>query len=86
LTPEQAAIAQTVQTPGWAIIKKQAEARIRLTKEAALHCQTDEEVLAKYRLAWAAQSVLSEFLWEIEDEEPLSDSGGSEFSTKEAEF
>ena len=82
---QDAAIAQTVQTPGWAIIKQRAFDRIQLTKQAALLCQNETELLQRYRIAWAAEHVLSEFLAEVVEEKLPVETPG-EFYENEAQF
>lgn len=81
---ERAAIAQTIQTPGWEIIKARAESTIRLTWDALVLNDKEEHVLDCFRRANAAKIVLWEFLRTIEA--PETEAPTDQLVGKEAEF
>ena len=83
---ELAAIAQTIQTPGWELIKTRAESKIRLAWEELTLNDREDKVLELYHRSCAAKQILTEFLMEVEKPTPiiLSEAGG--LVGKEAEF
>jgi hypothetical protein len=86
MTPqEQALVIQTVSSPGWEIIKKKAESKIRFEWESLLVNDSEQKVIELFHRASAARAVLSDFLSEVETPPPII-LNNSEFVGKEAEF
>ena len=81
---ERAAIAQTISTPGWEIIKQRAESCIRLAWDSLTLNDREDQVLELYHRAAAAKVVLYEFLRTIEAPETATPS--DQLVGKEAEF
>lgn len=87
LTPqEHAAILQTIQTPGWEIIKKRAHDKIQLAWESLTINDDEKQVLYLFHRSSAAKTVLYEFLSEIEEPALPAPPTPGEFHTAEAEF
>jgi hypothetical protein len=85
MTPqEQALVIQTVSTPGWEIIKKKAESKIRVEWESLVINDSEQKVLELFHRASAARAVLLDFLSEVET--PPTATPQSEFVGHEAEF
>jgi hypothetical protein len=82
---EHALVVNTVSTPGWEIIKRKAESKIRLEWETLLINDSEQKVVELFHRASAARAVLHDFLSEVEAPPPVI-LDGKEFNEKEAEF
>lgn len=83
---ELASILHTIQTPGWELIKKRAESKIRLAWEDLLINDREDKVIELYHRSCAAKQVLREFLIEVEQPTPVVLNEAAGLVGNEAEF